>query len=113
MQSNKKIQISTAGSRKSTNWPRSEVLWSEFTERFRSPLKSPETLDAYMKLPKAKQDELKDVGGFVGGTFAGERRKACNVEGRDLITLDLDQIPAGQTDDILKRVGGLGCAALV
>lgn len=113
MQNNKKIQISTAGSRKSTSWPRSEILWSEFTDRFRSPLKSPESLDAYMKLPKAKQDDLKDVGGFVGGTFVGDRRKACNVEGRDLITLDLDQIPAGKTEDILKRVGGLGCAAVV
>ena len=26
---------------------------------------------------------------------------------------DVDNIPAGQTDDILKRVGGLGCAAAV
>lgn len=33
--------------------------------------------------------------------------------GRDLITLDLDNIPAGQTDDILRRVDGLGCAAAV
>ena len=64
-------------------------------------------------MPKARQDELKDVGGYVGGTFKGDRRKAALVEGRDLLTLDMDNIPAGQTEDILKRVDGLGCAALV
>ena len=30
-----------------------------------------------------------------------------------LITLDMDNIPAGGTEDILRRVGGLGCAAAV
>ena len=64
-------------------------------------------------MPKAQQAELKDVGGFVGGTFTGDRRKAGCVEGRDLVTLDLDNIPAGQTDDVLRRVDGLGCAAAV
>ena len=44
----------------------------------------------------------------MGGTFAGDRRKAANVEGRDLVTLDLDHIPAGQMEDILRRVEGLG-----
>jgi len=28
--------------------------------------------------------------------------------GRDIITLDLDNIPAGGTDDVLRRVEGLG-----
>ena len=43
----------------------------------------------------------------------GTRRKAANVEGRDLVTLGRDDIPAGQTEDILRRVEGLGCAAAV
>ena len=67
----------------------------------------------YLALPKNQQAELKDVGGFVGGTFEGDRRKSAYVKGRDLITLDLDNIPAGKTEDILKRVSGLGCAAAV
>ena len=32
------------------------------------------------------------MGGYVGGTLSGERRKAANVTGRDLVTLDLDSI---------------------
>lgn len=113
MQHNRILRISTAGSRKATYWPKSEITWSDFTEKLKTPIRSVESLEAYLALPKSKQDELKDVGGFVGGTFKGDRRKAINVEGRDLITLDLDNIPAGQTEDILKRVGGLGCAAAI
>lgn len=113
MQHNRTLRISTAGSRKATHWPKSEILWSEFVEKLKTPVRGIETLDQYLALPKSRQDELKDVGGFVGGTFTGDRRKASCVEGRDLITLDLDNIPAGQTEDILKRVGGLGCAAAV
>lgn len=113
MQYNRKLQISTAGTRKAMHWPKSEIMWSEFAEKLKTPVRGAETLEQYLALPKSQQDELKDVGGFVGGTFEGDRRKAAGVVGRDLITLDLDNIPAGQTDDILRRVDGLGCAAAV
>lgn len=113
MQNNRKLQISTAGSRKATSWPKSIIMWSEFVDKLKNPVRSTETLEQYLAYSKPQQDELKDVGGFVGGTLAGDRRKACYVEGRDLITLDLDNIPTGQTEDILKRVNGLGCAAVI
>lgn len=113
MQYNRMLHISTAGSRKAVQWPESAILWSEFLEKLKTPVRSTESLDEYLAYPKARQDELKDVGGFVGGTLSGNRRKAVNVTGRDLATLDLDNIPAGQADDILRRVDGLGCAAAV
>ncbi len=113
MQYNRMLHISTAGSRKATQWPESAILWSEFLEKLKTPVRSTESLEEYLAYPKARQDELKDVGGFVGGTLSGGRRKAVNITGRDLATLDLDNVPAGQTDDILRRVDGLGCAAAV
>lgn len=113
MQNNRKLQISTAGSRRASYWPKSEILWSEFTEKLKTPVRSTETVEQYLAFPKSQQDELKDVGGFVGGTFLGGRRKPECAEGRDLLTLDLDNIPAGQTEDVLRRVRGLGCAAAV
>ena len=113
MQNNRKLQISTAGSRKATHWPRSIIMWSEFVDRLKNPVRSTETLEQYLSYTRGQQDELKDVGGFVGGTLIGDRRKACYVEGRDLITLDLDNIPTGHTEDILKRVNGLGSAAAI
>lgn len=113
MQNNRMLHISTAGSRKAIQWPGSTIMWSEFTEKLSTPVRGDETLEQYLAFPKAQQDELKDIGGFVGGTLRENRRKQDHVEGRDLLTLDLDNIPAGQTDDILRRVGGLGCAAAV
>ena len=113
MQYNRKIRISTGGSRKAVNWPACEILWSEFVDRLKNPVRGTETLETYLGMKKSQQDELKDVGGFVGGTLRGSRRKAKLVEGRDLITLDLDHIPAGNTGEILRRVDGLGCAAAV
>lgn len=113
MQYNRKLMISTAGSRKATYWPKSEIMWSDFTEKLRNPVHSPETMEQYLALPKNRQSELKDVGGFVGGTFTNDRRKSVYLIGRDLLTLDLDNIPAGKTEDVLKRVSGLGCASAV
>ena len=82
MEHNRMLQISTAGNRKATYWPKSEILWSDFTDKLKTPVRGMETLDQYLALPKSRQDELKDVGGFVGGTFTGDRRKAACVEGR-------------------------------
>lgn len=113
MQNNRKLLISVAGTRKTKYWPRTEIFWSEFTERLRVPVRSPETQEEFLAMPKAKQDELKDVGGFVGGTFAHDIRKAANAQGRDLVTLDMDQIPSGQAEEILRRVFALGCAAAI
>jgi len=113
MQYDRKITISAAGSRKATLWPAQTLYWSEMVEKLRTAVRGTETLAEYLKLPKREQDELKDVGGFVGGTLAGNRRKASNVTGRDLITLDMDNIPAGGTADVLRRLEGLGCAYAV
>nr|DAH11619.1 MAG TPA: virulence associated protein E [Caudoviricetes sp.] len=86
---------------------------SELWERLKVPVRSSETLAEYLDMKKAQQDDLKDVGGFVGGSLNGTRRKANNVSGRDIITLDLDNIPAGHKDDILRRVDALGCGYCV
>lgn len=110
---NKQIHIAIANSRKARHWPSSPLMWSDFINRVRIPVRGTETIEEYLALSKAKQDELKDVGGFVGGTFQKERRKNSTIQGRDLVTLDMDHIPPGQTTDILKRVESLKCAAVV
>lgn len=109
----RQITISAAGSRRATQWPTQTLYWSEMLDRLKTPARGAESLAEYLRLPKSKQDDLKDVGGFVAGTLQGNRRKANNVTGRDIITLDLDNIPPGQTQDILKRIEALGCAYCV
>ncbi|KYG92368.1 virulence-associated protein E [[Bacillus] sp. KCTC 13219] len=110
MQFNRQLTISSAGSRKATVWPAQLLYWSEFVEKLKSPVRSTETLDAYLKMSKSQQDDLKDVGGFVAGELFNNRRKAANVLSRDIVTLDLDNIPPSGTQDVLKRLEGLGCA---
>ena len=113
MLNDRKITISAGASRRATLWTAQTLLISELWEKLKVPARGTETLAEYMSLKKAQQDELKDIGGFMGGTLNGPRRKANNVTGRDIITLDLDNVPAGGTDDVLRRVGALGCGYCV
>lgn len=113
MLNDKLLNITVGNSRKSVNWLPQEIMWSELCEKLRTPYRSTETLAEYMTFPKSKQDDLKDVGGFVGGTLNGSRRTAQAVTGRDIVTLDLDSIPAGETDNVLRRIDGLGCGYCV
>lgn len=107
------ITVSIGGSRTAKTWVPTTFTWLEFVKRFRSPLRGTETHAAYMKLTKAQQDNLKDVGGFVGGELRNMRRKPENVVGRDLVTLDMDTLPAGSTDTIIASVDLLNCAAMI
>ena len=109
----REIIISAAGSRKAAFWQPQALFWSELVERVRTPARSTEPLAEYLGYPKSKQDELKDVGGFVAGLLKDNRRKAGNVLARDIITLDLDNIPAGGTQEVLRRIEALGCAYVV
>ncbi|MBM7631116.1 virulence-associated E family protein [Geomicrobium sediminis] len=110
IQYDRQLTISSAGSRRDTLWPSQTIHWSDMVEKLRYAVRGTETLDEYLKMRKPEQDERKDVGGFVGGTLRNNRRKAANVEGRDLVTLDLDNIDNGYTDYVISRVDSLGCA---
>ncbi len=113
MQNDRKINISVGASRRATQWVENELLVSELWGKLKTPVRGKETLTEYMNLKKSQQDDLKDIGGFVGGTLSGMRRKANNITGRDIITLDLDNIPPGGTDDVVRRIEALGCGYCV
>lgn len=109
MKNDRKITITVGNNRKSVNWQPQVLMLSEFYEKLRIPSRSTETMSEYLSLKKSEQDDRKDIGGFVAGSLSGARRKAGAITGRDAITLDFDNIPPGGTDEILKRVDGLGC----
>ena len=102
MKHNKELSITIGGSRKETNWKPQRIMWQEFVERLRTPVESEETQEEYKRLTKAQQDDLKDVGGFVGGLLNGSRRKSGSVKSRCLITLDMDNI-CRDSIDCIKR----------
>lgn len=94
------LQISVANSRMSTAWRPRIVKWSDFILRQQRVTRTGETAAEYSKMSKARQSEVKDVGGYVGGLLKGGRRKAQNVAQRSLLTLDLDFAPKGFWDEL-------------
>lgn len=84
------FNIATGLSRNTSIWKNSTVTWDELIKRLKNSTRTPETQGEYKNLPKSKQDEIKDVGGFVGGNLKGGKRKNGCVNSRSLLTLDAD-----------------------
>lgn len=94
-----KLNIAIGKNRKETNWKNREVAWEELVKKFSQTHRTPETHAVYLASKKLRQDEIKDIGGFVGGYLQGGRRKSGSVLNRQLLTLDLDFAPYEFWDD--------------
>lgn len=106
------VTIAVGQSRTSTNWQNKEIMWSKLVDRLGIPERTTESATEYKSMPKPQRDEIKDVGGFVGGTLKGGRRKAEAILQRRLLTLDLDEVPR-DADPWDTVVLVLGCAAVL
>ena len=95
-----KLFISTGNSRMEKWWNGIEMELEEFIQRISTTIRTAETVEQYRKLSKAKQDDIKDVGGFVLGKLNGGRRKKDCVEFRTGLTLDMDYA----TEDVLEQL---------
>lgn len=84
------LTIAIGQSRKDLAWKNQEVRWSEMVSRLATPKRTGESLADFSAMPKGRQDDLKDIGGFVGGTLKGGRRMATAVAWRQVVALDAD-----------------------
>lgn len=84
------LTISVGSSRKSRRWKAKSVSWSGLLGFLSQTRRTTETRTEYMAMAKDEQDQIKDVGGFVGGRLKGENRTAVNMGTRQLVTLDAD-----------------------
>lgn len=98
---NRSITIAIADSRFSTNWQNRETTWSHLVTMLSLNKVTKETAAEYRSLPKDKQDQIKDIGGFVGGKLKGCYRRNGEVEFRSIATLDFDDCQSNFLD-ILK-----------
>ncbi|HJV16136.1 MAG TPA: hypothetical protein VJ546_01920 [Bacillales bacterium] len=71
-------------------WNQQEMELDEFRNRIAVTHRTSETVEQYRKMSKAKQDEIKDVGGFVLGALKDGRRKKDCVLSRSALSLDMD-----------------------
>ena len=95
-----KLQIATGNSRMEKRWNNVEMELDEFIERISHTIRTAETVEQYMKMTKAKQDAIKDVGGYVAGRLKGGRRKKDSVEYRTMIVEDMDHAVPGVIEQI-------------
>ena len=79
------------------------LKWSQFLEKLRKSVKTSETHAEYKAMPKDKQNKIKDIGGFVGGSLSGTKRTKNAVLHRQLITLDVDNGYDGIFEDFTGR----------
>jgi putative DNA primase/helicase len=84
------VQIATGKNRKSINWVNQTVKWSKLVDMVTKTKRTSETFAEYMAMSKDRQDAIKDVGGFVGGTVRNGRRGRNDIINRTVIALDVD-----------------------
>jgi len=84
------VDIATARTRKTARWQNKRTTWQDLVNTLSQTERTAETLKQYFSYTKDRQDEIKDVGGFVGGYLREGRRKKGYVEHRQVVCLDVD-----------------------
>ena len=105
------LKIATANSHIAVKWKNREVLWEDFVEQLRTPVRTSETWQEYAKMTKQQKSAAKSVaGGFVGGHLWEGRRKSGHVLCRTLLSLDADYA----TPDFIGQLNALNnwCAVV-
>lgn len=84
------LSISVARTRKDITWKNTTITWSKLVNKLSKTHRTHETVEQYFQMKRDEQDQIKDVGGFVGGHLRDGRRKNGHVINRSFITLDVD-----------------------
>lgn len=110
MPDGRNLTIYTAQSRRDQTLQPVTMTVSEFFNRLRQTVPLDQSWGAYQALSKVQRDALKDRGGFVAGVLDGGHRRSGCVASRCCAVLDMDSCPSGTTEDVARRVAGLGVA---
>lgn len=103
------LWLSVGRHRKEKNWRNVKYTWPQLVERLAQVQRTAETVKEYAAMDPESQAAVKDVGGFVGGTIEGGRRKKGAVTSRSVITLDLDSPPVDFWEDFTLYFGWTAC----
>ncbi|MBP3907241.1 MAG: hypothetical protein J6D12_09050 [Peptostreptococcaceae bacterium] len=98
------IRVAIGRSRKEINYVNKTMKYSDFINTYiRNTKYTSESYEEYISFPKDIQDNIKDVGGFVGGLLKNGKRKKDTIISRSLITLDVDFGYENMIEDITKN----------
>lgn len=102
------LDIASAASSHAFKWKNKRTDWQSIAASLEETTRTEETIAQYFKFSKDRQDEIKDVGGFVGGKLRGGKvfnkrkqaeeevkppygiRRKGHVEHRQIVALDVD-----------------------
>ena len=84
----KQLDLALGNSRTTKKWKNKTLAWSDLLDRLASVVRTSETMAEYKAMTRARQSEVKDVGGFVGGYCNNGSRS--NVRHRSVLCLDAD-----------------------
>lgn len=82
------LDVARGNSRKTKTWKNSPMRWSDMVVRLSNETRTPETMAEYKAMTRARQSEIKDVGGFVGGYCNHGSRS--DIRHRSVLCLDAD-----------------------
>ena len=68
------LKIAVCRSRKDKRYHNQEIAWSELIDRLKDTVRTHETVNEYRAMSKARQADIKDVGGFVAGYLKDGKR---------------------------------------
>lgn len=94
------FDIAIGRNRYDTRWRNERWTWGKLLKKLQNTARTPETVREYAKASKQHRDEIKDIGGFVGGYISGGHRKKGAVLHRQVLTLDIDFGKPSTREDI-------------
>ncbi|TAN65146.1 hypothetical protein WS9_012805 [Paraclostridium sordellii 8483] len=104
MKHDKLINIAIGRSRKEINYVNKSISYLDFINNYLKDTKyTKEDYKEYINFSKDIQDNIKDVGGFVGGFLKDGKRRKETVINRSLVTLDADFAYENMIEDIEKN----------
>jgi putative DNA primase/helicase len=103
-----KYSLAIGKYRDDKRWQNKQVTWEDFVKKISETHRTTETLDEYIKFKKDRQDEIKDIGGFVSGHLSGGRRLVSAVTTKQILTFDADDATPDFWD---KFCLNYGCSA--
>lgn len=86
------LDIATASQRSQTTWNNRQIAWTDLATKLSRTHRTHETLQQYLNFDKRKQDQIKDIGGFVGGYLNEGNRNKHSIRHRQILTLDADSV---------------------
>ena len=88
IQNDKQLDLALGNSRTTKKWKNRTLAWSELLNRLANVVRTSETMAEYRAMTRARQSEVKDVGGFVGCYCNNGSRS--DVRHRSVLCLDAD-----------------------